>query len=120
MDRLEPAWRAVLPGVLESAAGMRGPVLDLRSRAYQAAGRPSDLDEQTVALRIRPSAGGSPHIGDVIAKRVRGEAAQHLLASPAEPGDPLDIADVLATRWNIDVEPPNGRSRCWTVSLEAS
>ncbi|HEY7464957.1 MAG TPA: peroxide stress protein YaaA [Candidatus Limnocylindria bacterium] len=119
MDRLEPEWRTVLPDVLASAAGADGPVLDLRSPSYQAMGRPSGLDEQTVKLRIRPSAGGPPHIGDVVAKRVRGEAAHHLLDSPADPEDPLDIADVLATRWNVDIEPPNGRSRSWTLGLEA-
>jgi cytoplasmic iron level regulating protein YaaA (DUF328/UPF0246 family) len=120
LDRLAPAWRTVLPDVLASAAGTVGPVLDLRSPSYQATGRPRGLDDQTVLLRIRPAAGGPPHIGDVIAKRVRGDAARHLLASTTEPRDPLEIAEVLATRWNVEVEPPTGRRRTWTVSLQAS
>jgi cytoplasmic iron level regulating protein YaaA (DUF328/UPF0246 family) len=120
MDRLEPAWREVLPPVLTDAAAQRGPVLDLRSRAYQAVGRPSGLDEQTVSLRIRPSPEGPAHIGDVIAKRVRGEAAGHLLSSGEEPEDPLDVADVLAARWPIEIDPPAGRSRSWTITLQAT
>ena len=117
MDRLEPAWRTVLPSILADAATPHGPVLDLRSRAYQAVGRPTGLDDQTATLRIRPSPGGPAHIGDVIAKRVRGEAACHLLSSESDPEDPLDLADLLAMRWPIEVEPPGGRDRTWTITL---
>ena len=116
---LEPAWRGLLPPILTDAAARRGPVLDLRSRVYQAVGRPTDLDDQTVALRIRPSPGGSAHIGDVIAKRVRGEAASHLLSSVADPEHPLDIADLLATRWSLEVDPPAERNRTWTITLQS-
>jgi uncharacterized protein len=117
MDRLEPAWRTLLPGTFTDAAGQRGPILDLRSPAYQAVGRPTGLDDQTVTLRIRPLPGGPAHVGDVIAKRTRGEAASHLLSSEADPEDPLDIADLLATRWAIEVDAPTGRNRTWTITL---
>ncbi len=120
MDRLEPAWRTLLPPILTDVAERRGPVLDLRARAYQAVGRPTGLDDQTVTLRIRPSPGGPAHIGDVIAKRVRGEAASHLLSSVADPEDPLGIADLLAARWSIEVHPPADRNRTWTITLQAS
>lgn len=119
LDRLEPMWRTLLPGVLADAAGGRGPVLDLRSPSYRAVGRPSGLDAETVILRIRPSAGAPPHMGDVTAKRIRGEAARHLLGSRTEPDEQLDIADQLAQRWPIEIEPPAGRNRFWTITLEA-
>jgi cytoplasmic iron level regulating protein YaaA (DUF328/UPF0246 family) len=119
MDRLEPAWRTVLPAVLTEAAGSSGPILDLRSRAYQAVGRPAGLDDQTVTLRVRPSPTGGPHIGDVVAKRIRGQAASHLLSSAGDAEDPLDLADLLATRWPIEVEPPGERSGSWTITLQA-
>ena len=117
IDRMEPAWRTLLPPILTDVAAPRGPVLDLRSRGYQAVGRPTGLDDQTVTLRIRSSPGGPAHIGDVIAKRVRGEAASHLLSSGADPDDPLGIADLLAMRWSLEVDPPAGRSRTWTITL---
>ena len=120
MDRLEPAWRTLLTPILTDAAARRGPILDLRSRVYQAVGRPTGLDDQTVTLRIRPSPEGPAHIGDVIAKRVRGAAASHLLSSDADPEDPLDIADLLATRWSLEVDPPAGRSRTWTITLQSA
>jgi len=120
MDRLEAAWRTFLPPILTDAAAQRGPVLDLRSRVYQAVGRPTGLGDQSVTLRIRPSPGGPAHIGDVIAKRVRGEAASHLLSSEADPEDPLDIADLLATRWSLEVDPPAGRNRTWTITLQSA
>jgi hypothetical protein len=120
MDRLEPAWRTLLPGTLTEAAAQRGPILDLRSPVYQAVGRPGGMDDQTVTLRIRPSRGGPAHIGDVIAKRVRGQAASHLLSSEADSADPLDIADLLATRWSIEVDPPAGRNRTWTITLQSA
>jgi cytoplasmic iron level regulating protein YaaA (DUF328/UPF0246 family) len=120
MDRLEPAWRPLLSPILTDTAARRGPILDLRSRVYQAVGRPIGLDDQTVTLRIRPSSGGPAHIGDVIAKRVRGEAASHVLSSTADPDDPLDIADLLATRWELEVDPPTGRDRTWTITLHST
>ena len=121
MDRLEPAWRTLLtPIVTDAASAGRGPVLDLRSPVYQAVGRPTGLDDQTVTLRIRPSPGGPAHIGDVIAKRVRGEAASHVLSSEADPEDPLDIADLLATNWSLEVDPPAGRNRTWTITLQSA
>jgi uncharacterized protein len=119
MDRLEPAWRTLLSPILTDAAAGQGPVLDLRSRAYQAVGRPTGLDDQTVTLRIRPLPGGPAHIGDVVAKRVRGEAATHLLSSVADPEDPLDIADILAARWSLEVDPPARRNRTWTITLQS-
>ena len=105
MDRLEPTWRSVLPTILTEAAGSSGPIVDLRSPAYQAVGRPADLAEETVLFRVRPSPGGPPHIGDVIAKRVRGEVAAHLLASPATPR----MRQTSPTCWR-----PDGRSR-WSL-----
>jgi cytoplasmic iron level regulating protein YaaA (DUF328/UPF0246 family) len=119
VDPLKPAWRTLLPPILTDAAEQRGPVLDLRSPVYQAIGSPEGLVDQTVTLRIRPSPGGLPHIGDVVAKRVRGEAASHLLSSVADPEDPLDIADVLATRWLLEVDPPAERNRTWRITLIA-
>lgn len=119
VDRLEPMWRSLLPPVLTDAAARRGPILDLRSPVYQAIGRPTGLDEETVTLRIRPAPEGPAHVGAVIAKRMRGEAARALLSSSAEPGDPLDLADLLAARWSIEVEPPAGRNRSYIVTLEA-
>jgi hypothetical protein len=80
--------------------------LDLRSRIYQAVGGPTGLDGQTATLRIRSSPGGPAHTGDGIAERFRGEAASHVLSSEADPEDPLDIADLLAARWSLEVDPP--------------
>jgi cytoplasmic iron level regulating protein YaaA (DUF328/UPF0246 family) len=117
MNRLDAAWRSLLPSVLTDAAAERGPVLDLRSPVYLAVGHPVGLDDETVTLRIRPAAGGPAHIGDVVAKRVRGVATSHLLSSRADPEDPLDIADLLAVRWSLEINPPAGRNRTWRITL---
>jgi cytoplasmic iron level regulating protein YaaA (DUF328/UPF0246 family) len=119
MDRLEPAWRTVLPDVLAEAAGSHGVVLDLRSPGYQAAGMPTGLGDRTVTLRVtRDGPGGRP-IGDVIAKRVRGVAARHLLESGVDAADPDALADVLAERWPLHVEPPARPGRPWTMTIAA-
>ena len=113
MDRLEPTWRTVLPDVLAAAAGPDGLVLDLRSPAYQAIGMPAGLGDRTVTLRVDQASAGR-RIGDVVAKRIRGQAARHLLESAAEPGEPDALADILAERWPVRLEAPARAGKPWT------
>jgi uncharacterized protein len=116
MDRLEPTWREVLPEVLADAAGVAGVVVDLRSPVYQATGMPAGLGDRTVTLRVDQGPAGH-RIGDVIAKRVRGEAARYLLESGADPGSPDDLADILAARWPVRLASPDRRGGPWTMTL---
>jgi hypothetical protein len=117
LDRLEPLWRTVLPDVFAAVAGPRGVVVDLRSPVYRAVGMPTDLEDRTVELRIDYASPGGGRIGDVVAKRVRGEAAHHLLMSGADPDDPDGLADVLADRWPVELAPRAGRNATWTLTL---
>jgi cytoplasmic iron level regulating protein YaaA (DUF328/UPF0246 family) len=117
MDRLEPTWRTVLPDVLAEAAGAHGTVLDLRSMAYQAIGMPARLADRTVTLRVRQHAFGGRRIGDVIAKRVRGQAARHLLESGTDADDPDGLAGVLGERWPVELAPPARLGQPWTMTL---
>jgi cytoplasmic iron level regulating protein YaaA (DUF328/UPF0246 family) len=115
-DRLEPTWRSVLPEVLAEAAGPAGVVVDLRSPSYQAMGTPRGQGDRTVTLRIRHGRTGR-RIGDVVAKRVRGEAARHLLAWDSVAPDPPGLAEVLAERWPVSLDEPERPGRPWTVTL---
>lgn len=116
IDRVDATWRAVLPDVLAEAAGPSGVIVDLRSRAYQAMGMPAGQAARTVTLRVAQGAAGQ-FIGDVIAKRVRGEAAHYLLESGAEPADPHALADVLGDRWPVRLESPERPGKPWTMTL---
>jgi uncharacterized protein len=117
MDRLEPTWRTVLPTVLAGAAGDDGLVVDLRSPGYQAMGTPTAIDDRTVVLRVEQRSGGGRRIGDVVAKRIRGQAAHRLLESGEEPGDPDALADLLAERWPVRLDAPPRSGRPWTLTL---
>jgi cytoplasmic iron level regulating protein YaaA (DUF328/UPF0246 family) len=119
MDRLEPTWRTVLPEVLAAAAGDPGPVLDLRSPTYQAIGMPVGQGYRTVTLRVNQAGGGGRRIGDVVAKRIRGQAARHLLESAAEPDEPDTLADILAERWPVRLEAPARSGKPWVLTLTA-
>jgi cytoplasmic iron level regulating protein YaaA (DUF328/UPF0246 family) len=119
MGGLAAAWRKALPIALADAAG-DGLVIDVRSPVYQAAGLAAVDGDRIVILRV--DLGPSGHrIGDVIAKRVRGEAAHHLLESGADPGDAQELADVLANRWPVRLAEPDRPGKAWTmtVSVEA-
>jgi uncharacterized protein len=119
MDRLEPTWRTVLGDLLAGAAGSDGIVLDLRSPSYQAMGMPTGLGDRTIALRVDRAASGGRRIGDVVAKRIRGQAARHLLEWGEGPDDPEALARILAERWPVRLHEPDGPGRPWTMSLTA-
>jgi hypothetical protein len=104
-ERTDALWRAVLPDVLASAAGSDGLILDLRSPSSQRMGRPTGLDGRIVEFRVQQRAFGR-FIGDVVAKRVRGQAAHHLLESGAEPTSPDDAAAILGERWPVSLTVP--------------
>ena len=118
MDRLEPTWRTVLPAVLDAAAGDAGVVLDLRSGAYQAVGMPVAAAHRVVMLRVQQRGFGR-RIGDVIAKRIRGEAAHLILESGVEPSGPDELEAMLGERWPASLAASTGRGAPWTLSLFA-
>jgi cytoplasmic iron level regulating protein YaaA (DUF328/UPF0246 family) len=117
MERLDKVWRPVLGPVLAAAAGSDGVVLDVRSPEYRMIGTPTGLDHRTVTLRVTGEGG---HLGDVVAKRVRGEAARQLLECDAEPGDPGAVADVLGERWPVGLDAPRRKGTPWKITLTAA
>ena len=117
-ERTDVIWRTVLPDVLASAAGSDGPILDLRSRPTQSAGKPAGLEGRTVDFRVRQRGFGR-FIGDVVAKRIRGQAAHHLLESGLEPSSPDDLASILGELWPVDVAVPEDGTRPATLTLIA-
>ena len=116
MGRLDRIWRGVLPGLFAGLVGPHGVVVDLRSGSYEALGSPAGLGERTVVLRVDYSAYGR-RIGDVTAKRVRGEAAHELLEADVEPAEPDQVADILGERWPVRLEPPTRPGKGWTLTL---
>jgi cytoplasmic iron level regulating protein YaaA (DUF328/UPF0246 family) len=115
-DRLDDIWRTVLPDVLASAAGPARLILDLRSSEYQMIGRPTGLGHRTVTLRV-DQGGSGRRIGDVIAKRVRGEAARYVLESGVEPSGPDELAAMLGERWPVSLEGSTRREAPLTLTL---
>ena len=120
LDRLEPMWREVLGDLFAKLAGPASVVLDLRSGSYEALGMPTGLGDRTVALRVDYSSGYGGRIGDVVAKRIRGQAARHVLDSGTDPVEPDALADILAERWPVRLEEPGRPGHPWTLTVTAS
>jgi cytoplasmic iron level regulating protein YaaA (DUF328/UPF0246 family) len=116
IGRVDHVWRKVLPEALTRAAGARGLIIELRSAPTQSSGMAAGLGNRTVVLRVDQGTPGN-RIGDVIAKRVRGEAAHHLLESGADPTDPPALADVLGRRWPVRLDAGARFGAPWTMTL---
>ena len=116
LGRPDWTWREVLPEVLAEAAGPRGVVVDVRSPPSRAAGMPEGLGDRTVTIRVHQGPAGH-RIGDVIAKRIRGEAVRRLLESGEDPDDPPALAAILAERWPVRLDDPVRPGKPWTLTL---
>lgn len=114
--RTDAVWRTVLPEVLTEVAGRDGLIVELRSPESQSIGKPTGVGERIVAFRVEQRALGR-RIGDVVAKRVRGQAAHELLASGLEPDEPSDLIDVLGERWPVRLESPKRTGNPWTLTI---
>jgi cytoplasmic iron level regulating protein YaaA (DUF328/UPF0246 family) len=115
MERLDGVWRAVVPDVLASAAGPDGLILDIRSPENQMIGKPTGQDHRTVTLRVHQ--GGGRRIGDVVAKRVRGEAARYVLESGVDPSGPDELAAMLGERWPVALSGAGPRRGSWSLTV---
>jgi cytoplasmic iron level regulating protein YaaA (DUF328/UPF0246 family) len=118
IGRVDHAWRKVVPNVLAIAAGDGGVVVDLRSPPYQAIGRPAGLSNRTAMVRVLPEPGALT-IGDVVAKRIRGRVARHLVESGVVAEGPGDLAHVLSGAFPVRLEPPETAKGSWTVLIRA-
>jgi hypothetical protein len=119
LGRVEPTWRTVLPGLFARLAGPDGVIFDLRPPSFQALGMRTGLLHRTVTVRVRQVDGIGRRIGDVVAKRIRGQAARHLLETGAQPGEPDALADALGERWSVSLEPPPRPDHPWLMTLGA-
>jgi cytoplasmic iron level regulating protein YaaA (DUF328/UPF0246 family) len=120
MGRVELLWRALLPGLFARLAGPAGVVVDLRPPSFEALGMPTGLRHRTVALRVDRADGDGRRIGDVVAKRIRGQAARLLLESGENPADPDALVAILADRWPVWLAPATRPRTSWTLKLIAA
>jgi hypothetical protein len=77
---------------------------------------PLGLSHRTVTLRV-DQRGAGRRIGDVIAKRIRGQAVHHLLESTDEISEPDTLSGILAERWPTRLDAPIRPRARWTLTL---
>jgi cytoplasmic iron level regulating protein YaaA (DUF328/UPF0246 family) len=111
-------WRSRLPAVLEQAAGRRGLLVDCRSGPYTAAAPAAGpLARRTVAIRVLREQNGTRSVVSHLAKHTRGEVARHLLEQDGDPGTPAALADLLGSRWPVELTPPPRLGSGWTLDV---
>jgi cytoplasmic iron level regulating protein YaaA (DUF328/UPF0246 family) len=117
VGRLAGVWREPVAEAIRAAAG-RGVVLDLRSSAYVALGPvPSDLAERTVVARVFQEKGGRRVVVSHHNKATKGRLVRALLAKP-KPRTVPDLAEaVSASGYRVEVEPPAGDGKAWTLDV---
>ena len=82
-------------------------------------GSPTGLSDRTVILKVDYRSESRGRIGDVDAKRIRGEAASHLLESSAEADDPDALAGILGERWRVRLEGMQRAGKPSTLTISA-
>jgi cytoplasmic iron level regulating protein YaaA (DUF328/UPF0246 family) len=120
LGRPEPHWRTVLPDLFARLAGPDRVVLDLRPPSHRSLGMPAGLGDRTVVVQVDGTDAAGVRIGDVVAKRIRGQAARELLASGSDPADPDALADLLAGGWPVRLAEPDRPGQPWTLRLTAN
>ena len=111
VGELAAVWRPELAPVLEREAGRRL-IVDCRSSTYAAAWTPRGaLAERRVQITVP----GASHM----AKHTRGLVARRLVQSPARPGRPEDLADLLADTFDVVLTQPERPGRPWQLAATA-
>lgn len=115
MPALEGLWRPEVGPALDVAAD-GGLVVDLRATSFLAMGRATG--GPTVVVRTVGPDGRS--VSAHASKVARGEITRHLVELDAEPGDPGELADALASRWASAIVAPDRDGRPWTLAVRAA
>jgi len=103
-------WRSELPAALTGAAGRGSVLVDCRSGSYAAAAPatalPAAVAARTVAVRVLREVAGRRSVVSHLAKHTRGEVARFLVESADDPRTPADLADLVGTRWPVELGVP--------------
>ncbi len=108
---LAALWRTPLAAVLPTAAG-RGVIVDCRSSTYAAAWGPEgDLAARWVQIRVP----GATHM----AKHTRGLVARHLCEEGVDSGTATGLQQILARRFETNLNPPLRPGRPWILDTRS-
>ena len=122
-ERLEAAWKPVLPAALDEAAETvgiterRGVIVDLRAQSYQALGRPARSGARLVAIQVDVDLTSGRRAPSYGAKQVRGLVGRFLLESGAKPKDPAALAALIGERWAHRLEAPAKKGQPWVLTV---
>ena len=116
LDHLPQVWRQPLDGVLPTAAG-RGLIVDCRAAEYATAWRPNpELAARTVVVKARRPDGSGRGAAGQEAKRTHGRVVREIVTDGIDPRRPGDLADALATSFDVALRPPSG-PRPWQLDV---
>jgi cytoplasmic iron level regulating protein YaaA (DUF328/UPF0246 family) len=120
LGHLPQVWQEPLASVLPEAAG-DGVIVDCRQAEYLTAWRPrGELADRTIALKAVRDLGTGRGAASRDSMRTQAHVIRAILTGALDPEGPQELADELASQFDLDLQSPPRDGARWTLAVVAT